>query len=134
MNAPTPQHPFKSRNFFHSLGFALNGLKAVFDTERNFRTHTVITVLVSVAAWYFHVSPIEWAILIFCMMLMMTVEVLNTAIEYLVDMIVGGAPNEKAKFVKDIAAGACLITAIGVAFIGSFIFLPHLFRLLPAVR
>jgi diacylglycerol kinase len=126
MNAPTPQHPFKSRSFFHSLGYALNGLRAVFRTERNFRTHTIMTVIVTVLGFYLQVRPLEWAILILCMLMMMTVEALNTAIEYLVDMIVGGAPNEKAKLVKDISAGACLTTAVGVGLAGAIIFSPYI--------
>jgi diacylglycerol kinase (ATP) len=126
MQGPTVQHPFKSRSFVHSLRFAMNGLTAVFQTERNFRAHTVMTGLVIVAGLYFGVHPLEWALLILCIVFMMTVEILNTALEYLVDMIVGGAPSEKAKLVKDIAAGACLLAAIGVGLVGGFIFLPHL--------
>lgn len=126
MSPPSQQHPFKSRSFLHSLGYALNGLKSAFRSERNFRTHVVMTVVVSVSGAYFQVSPIEWAMLIFCMTLMMAVETLNTALEYLVDMWADGVFNEKAKLVKDIAAGACLITAVGVALTGLIVFLPHI--------
>lgn len=125
-NIPTPQHPFKSRSFLHSLGYALNGLKSAFRSERNFRTHTVMTIVVSVTGLYFQVKAVEWAILIFCMTLMMAVEALNTALEYLVDLWADGVFNEKAKLVKDIAAGACLITAVGVGLTGLLIFLPYL--------
>lgn len=126
MNLRTPQHPFKSRSFLHSVGFALNGLKTAFQSERNFRTHAVMVVLVSATGAYFQVRPVEWAILILCMTVMMAVEGLNTALEYLVDMWADGVYNEKAKLVKDIAAGACLLTAIGVAVAGGLVFLPYL--------
>jgi diacylglycerol kinase len=126
MHVPPPQHPFKSPSFLHSMGYALNGLKSVFRSERNFRTHTVMTVIVSGTAVYFQVSPLEWGVLILCMTLMMAVESLNTALEYLVDIWADGVYNEKAKLVKDIAAGACLITAVGVALTGFAIFLPHI--------
>lgn len=128
MNMPTPQHPFKSRSFLHSLGFALTGLRVVFQSERNFRTHLLMTVLVAGAALLLGVSPPEWAVLIVCMTLMITVEALNTALEYLVDMLAGQEYNEKAKMVKDISAGACLVTALGVAMAGALIFVPHIVR------
>jgi diacylglycerol kinase len=126
MKAPNPQHPFKSRNFLHSLGYAFNGLKATFLTERNFRTHMAIILVVILIAGFFQVKPIDWAILIFCMTLMVVIETLNTALEYLVDMWAAGVYNEQAKLVKDIAAGACLVTAIGVALTGCIIFLPYI--------
>jgi diacylglycerol kinase len=126
MKAPTPQHPFKSRNFLHSLGYAFNGLKAAFLTERNFRAHMAIILVVILIGAFFQVKLIEWAVLIFCMTLMVAVETLNTALEYLVDMWAANVYNEQAKLVKDIAAGACLVTAIGVALTGGLIFLPYI--------
>ncbi|WP_373532221.1 diacylglycerol kinase [Vampirovibrio sp.] len=123
---PTPQHPFKSRSFLHSLGYAINGLVAAFKTERNFRAHMAIMVAVMLIGAFLQVKPIEWALLIMCMTLMVAVETLNTALEYLVDLWVDGVYNEKAKLVKDIAAGACLVTAIGVAISGGLIFWPYL--------
>lgn len=125
MNAPTPKHPFKSKSFFHSLGYALNGLKTVLQTERNFRTHAVLTVAVTAVGLYYGVSQVEWALLILCITLMLAVEALNTAIEYLVDVWAGGVYNEQAKAIKDIAAGACLVTATGTAVTGFIILLPH---------
>ncbi len=121
-----PEHPFKSRSFWHSLGYALNGLKSTFYTERNFRTHLLLTILISLLATYLQVSPIEWAILILCMTLMIAMETLNTALEYLVDLWADGAFRQRAKRVKDIAAGACLVTAVGVGLSGACVLLPHI--------
>jgi diacylglycerol kinase len=126
MNQPTPQHPFKSKSFIHSLGYACNGLKSALNSERNLRTHTALTIMVLAAGVYYRVSRWEWAILLLCITLMVAVELLNTALEYLVDMLVDGRHNHNAKMVKDIAAGACLITAIGTAITGFLIFLPYL--------
>lgn len=128
MNQPTPQHPFKSRRFFNSLTCALTGLTSTFQSERNFRIHLVLTGLVTVAGFYFHVSRIEWVLLALCITLMLSVEVLNTAIEYLVDIWADGAYRERARQVKDIAAGACLLTALGTAVTGLLIFLPYLLK------
>lgn len=122
------QHPFKSPNFIHSVRHALTGLLSVLRTERNFQTHMVLTALVVLVGLYFQVNRGEWIILIFCMALMMAVETLNTAIEHLIDLCLGDTYNEKAKRIKDISAGACLITAIGVGIIGTFIFWPYMFH------
>ena len=127
MNQPTPRHPFKSKSFLHSLGYALNGLKTVLLSERNFRTHTVLTVLVVLTGLYLRVSPTEWALLILCITIMLTVEALNTAIEYLVDLWAGGVYSEQAKAIKDIAAGACLVSATGTAITGILIFTHYFF-------
>lgn len=126
MHDAKPQHPFKSKSFLHSLGYALNGIKTVLQTEPNFRTHTVLTVLVTAAGLYFHVTHTEWALLILCTTLMLVVEALNTAIEYMVDIWAEGYYSERAKLVKDIAAGACLMTALGTTITGIIIFLPHI--------
>ena len=126
MNQPTPEHPFKSKSFWHSLGFACNGLKFAFHSERNLRTHTALTLMVLSAGCYYHISRWEWALLIMCIVIMVAVELLNTALEYLVDMLVDGQYNDYARLVKDIAAGACLTTAMGTAVIGALIFWPYL--------
>lgn len=128
MNQPTPQHPFKSRSFIHSLGYACNGLKSALQSERNLRTHAALTVLVIAAGLYFRINRWDWAILLLCITLMIGVELMNTALEYLVDMLVDGKKNEHAKQVKDIAAGACLVTAAGTAITGAIIFLPYLLK------
>jgi diacylglycerol kinase len=128
MNPATPpQHPFKSKSFLHSLGYALNGIKTVLQTERNFRTHAILTVLVTAAGLFFRVSTTDWALLVLCITLMLVVEALNTAIEYMVDLWAEGYYSERAKLVKDIAAGACLMTATGTSITGFIIFLPYIF-------
>jgi len=126
MNQPTPQHPFKSRSFIHSLGYACEGLRSALNTERNLRTHAALTLMVIAAGLYFNINRWDWAILLLCITIMVAVELLNTALEYLVDMLVDGRHNHHAKQVKDIAAGACLITAIGTGMAGLLIFLPYL--------
>jgi diacylglycerol kinase len=125
----SPQR-FKAQNFLQSVGFALSGIRKIFETERNFRIHLVIGALVVATALLLQVNILEWGILMLCMGLMIAVEALNTAIEYTVDLMTGGIYHEKAKFAKDAAAGACLITAFTVAVVGSCIFVPRLWLLL----
>jgi diacylglycerol kinase len=131
MTPSSPQHPFKSKSFLHSLGYALNGIKTVLQTEPNFRTHAVLTFAVPLLGFYCQIKPMEWALLILCITLMLAVEALNTAIEYMVDIWADGIYSEKAKLVKDISAAACLLTATGTAITGMIIFWPYWYKLIP---
>lgn len=119
-------HPFKAKSFGHSLGFAWQGLRRVFQTERNFQTHVVMVGLVTVSGLYLQVSMLAWGLLILSMTLMLVTEILNTALEYLVDMLAEGRYDAQAKAIKDIAAGACLVCALGVALVGALVFVPAL--------
>lgn len=117
---------YKSKSFRQSLYYAMDGLRSVLRTERNFRTHVLIALLVTGAGFFFHISRLEWVLLILCMAVMMAVEALNTAIEVLADAFSEGEYSEPAKRVKDIAAGACLLAATGVAASGIIVFLPYM--------
>jgi diacylglycerol kinase len=127
IQAASPQR-FKAQSFAQSFGFAVNGLRKIFETERNFRTHLLIAGLVVVAGITLQVNIWEWAILALCMGLMITVEAMNTAVEYTVDLMTGGIYHEKAKHAKDAAAGACLVMASAVAITGACVFVPHLWQ------
>lgn len=89
----------------------------------NFRIHLVAILMVVLAGWYFHLSPNEWLWIIFTIGLVLVTELLNTAIEILVDLV---SPdfNIQAGRVKDVAAGAVVIAAIISVVIGSIIFIP----------
>jgi len=89
----------------------------------NFRIHLVAILMVVLAGWYFHLSANEWLWIIFTIGLVLVTELLNTAIEILVDLV---SPdfNIQAGRVKDVAAGAVVIAAIISVVIGSIIFIP----------
>jgi diacylglycerol kinase len=122
--------PFRSPNFTSSVGYALKGLAWVFCQEKNFKTHIVLAIVACVTAAFCRFARWEWVTLIICTAIMLAVEVLNTAIEQLVNRVVGNQIDELGGRVKDIAAGACLLTAFLMACIGGLLFLPHLFILL----
>ena len=112
--------------FHKSVGYALDGLSWTFRNERNFRTHLVLAlVAIATGAWC-GFERWEWVTLVVCIALMTAVELLNTAIEQLVDRLVGQQADELGGRVKDIAAGACLLTAFLMACIGAFLYIPHL--------
>jgi undecaprenol kinase len=122
----TLRHPFKARNFVQSLGYAREGLQFVFKTERNFRTDLVLGVLATVLGVVLGISTLEWMALAVITGMVLFAETVNTAIEYTIDMITHGEFDSRAKVVKDLAAGACLLTAGTAGLVGLMIFIPHL--------
>lgn len=86
-------------------------------------------ILVIFFSFLLQISTLEWLIVIFCIGLVLTAEIFNSAIEVLTD-IVSPESNPRAGLVKDMAAGAVLIAAITSAIIGLIIFVPKLLNLL----
>jgi diacylglycerol kinase len=120
------QPSLRTHGFWQSVGFAWQGLCYLARYERNFKIHLVLAVMAFVTAFWIGFARWEWIVLILSTGLMLSVEALNTAIELLVDRLVGDSKEEIAGRIKDIAAGACLLMATALGIIGIFLFLPHL--------
>ncbi len=119
------QDQFNIQRRIKSFYFAISGIKTFLKTQHNAWIHLFATMLVITCGWIYQVSITEWCLLIFAIGLVFTAEAINTAIEYLTDMV---SPNyhEKAGKVKDLAAGAVLIAAITAVIIGLAIFFPKI--------
>ena len=106
-----------------SFGFAWNGIKSVFKSEPNMKIHGVVAILVIICGFVFSISLTEWMFCLLSFGLVIGAEMINTAIENLVDLV---SPDHHvlAGKVKDIAAGSVLICAIISAIIGLLIFVP----------
>ncbi len=115
-------------NVFGSFKYASDGIKAAVKYEPNFRIHLFVAYFVLLAAILLQVSVAEWSILIFTITFVLVTELINTAIEKLVDLVMPDY-HEKAKIAKDVCAAAVLITAFAAIFIGVSIFLPKLISL-----
>lgn len=116
----------KNRHLTDSFRCAFRGIFQAFKTERNFKLHVLAMAIVMLLAWYFKLSQQEYLVLIITVMIVIITELLNTAIEYTVDLACGNRYSELAKYAKDIAAGATLIAAMGAVIIGCIIFLPRI--------
>lgn len=108
---------------------ALNGIKQAIKTETNLKIDCIIAILVIVAGFVFKINYIEWFICILSIGLVLSVEIMNTAIETVVDMFTR-EKNELAGKAKDISAGSVLVVAIIVAILGCMIFIPKIYNLL----
>lgn len=113
-----------------AFSVVIDGLKAMWQDEINFRIHIGISFLVVLLGIYFQVSLLEWQWLIIAIGLVLTLEVLNTALESLVDLTVGETWHPLAKKVKDLGAVAVFLMAGVSVLIGAIIFLPYVLNLL----
>jgi diacylglycerol kinase len=115
--------------FIRGFGYALNGIRHATATQLNFRVHLLAAVITIYAGYALHISKDEWLWIILCIAMVLVAELFNTAIEFLVDLV-SPEYNKKAGLVKDMSAGAVLITAIGALVIGLIIFVPKLLVLI----
>ena len=104
-----------------SFNSAINGIINTVRTERNMKIHLVAAILVLIACFFFDISKMEFLILAITITMVMAAEVVNTAIEAVVDMSTNYY-HPLAKIAKNAAAGAVLITAINALIVGYVIF------------
>lgn len=114
---------------YKSIGYAFEGIFAGIRGERNMKIHCFAAVCVIVAGVLFHISVTEWCICLVLFGLILSLELVNTAIEAVVDLVTEDK-KPLAKLAKDTAAGAVLIAAVMAAMAGLLIFVPKLVSLL----
>ncbi|MBN2522210.1 MAG: diacylglycerol kinase family protein [Bacteroidales bacterium] len=102
-------------------------MKEALKSQMNLRFHVFTALAVILAGIIFSVSLAEWIILLMVIMAVISCELMNTAIEYTVDIVCPEFDN-KAKKVKDISAAAVFVTAIFAAIIGLMILVPYFIR------
>ena len=115
---------FSYRKFFRSFKYALRGLVRLIETEQNARVHLFAAILMGIAAMAFDISHTEVAVLFFAVVLVFAIEIINTAIEKLLDLVHPESHSQIA-FIKDALAGAVLIAAFIAFVVAFFIFYPH---------
>lgn len=111
----------KHRNLIDSFNDAIDGLIQAFRSERNMKIHLIIALLVLLAAIFYNLSRIEFILLFIAINFVIAAEMINTAIETIVDMI-KKEYHPLAKKAKNVAAGAVLATAINALVIGYILF------------
>lgn len=119
----------KNKSFIASLKHALRGITTVFKEERNMRSHVLSALLSLLLCWFFRVTTVEWFMILFCCFLVIIIEVLNTVVENIVDLVTECSYHPIAKKAKDMAAAAVLIAASFSLIIGCIVFLPKFINL-----
>ncbi|EPD87515.1 diacylglycerol kinase [Streptococcus infantis] len=130
MDSQDNKRKWKNRDLLSSLDFALTGIFTAFQEERNMRKHAVTSLLVVLAGFVFQVSKIEWLFLLLSIFLVIAFEILNSAIENVVDLASHYHFSMLAKKAKDMAAGAVLVVSLFAAVTGLIIFIPRIWDLL----
>ncbi|MEM7724759.1 MAG: diacylglycerol kinase [Cyanobacteria bacterium P01_A01_bin.45] len=119
-----------ANNLFVSFRYAWAGITYAFRSQRNFRIHVTVCALAVALALFLHLSSVEIAIIGITSGLVLALELLNTALESLVDLTVKQTYHELAKVAKDCAAGAVLISALVALFVAVTLIAPPLFDLI----
>lgn len=105
--------------------YAIEGIISAYRSELHMKIHIVMASMAVILGIYCHINILEWCVILLCIGSVIALELINTAIEAVVDLI---TPNYHplAKIAKDVAAGAVLIMAIIAAICGIIIFIPKL--------
>jgi diacylglycerol kinase len=116
-----------NNNFFTrritSFGHAFRGLSYVLSTQTNAKIHVFAMCCVAIAGYISSISITEWCILTVTISTVIAMEIMNTALETLTDLV-SPEYNKLAGIAKDAAAAAVLVTAIGAVIVGMLIFVP----------
>lgn len=112
-----------------SFNYALQGIATAFRNEPNLRIHTFFGTVAIIAGAFLRISSVEWLILVFTIFWVISLELLNTVLEAIVDLV---SPEVKdyAKIAKDVSAACVLVAAFLSIIVGSILFVPKVINLI----
>jgi len=113
------------KKFFKGFVFAFRGIVVALRGQLNMKVHFAAALLVMVGGFYYRLQPWEWVAVVLSIGLVMALELLNTAIEDLVNLI-HPEWNARAGRIKDLAAGAVLLAAVAALVVGLIVFIPKI--------
>jgi diacylglycerol kinase (ATP) len=117
-------------NLFVSFKYAWAGISYSFQTQRNFRIHVAVCAFAIGLSLFLHLEAVEISIIGITSGLVLTLELVNTAIESLVDLTVKQTYHDLAKVAKDCAAGAVLVSAWVSLLVAATLLAPRLVALI----
>ena len=120
---------FSLKKRFKSFGYAFNGLRLLISEEHNARIHLIAAIVAVMAGFLLHISSLEWVAIILAFGFVISLEIVNTAIENIADFV-SPERHMQIKKIKDLAAAGVLIAAITALIIGLIIFIPKIIILL----
>lgn len=108
-----------------SFSYAFNGINILLRTQPNAQIHIIATLLIILSGQWLGLSSVEWCMIIICIALVLMAEAINTALEYLVDLV-SPQYHPLAGKVKDVAAGAVLLSVIICGVVWGIIYIPKI--------
>ncbi|MBX4149989.1 diacylglycerol kinase [Paenibacillus sp. LC231] len=109
------------QSLYRAFGCAIRGILTAVQTERNMKIHIAAALIVFIAAALLQLDRMSWLFLVLAIALVFIAELVNTAVEAIIDLI---SPEEHvlARVAKDTAAGAALVAAVFAVVIGILVF------------
>ncbi len=124
---------FSLKRLILSFKTAFEGLVFVFKSEPNFRLQILFAIMALFLAYIFQLRTYEWIVVILLIVLVLVMEIFNTALEQFTDLLKPRL-HHYVKVIKDIMAASVVITALGALIVGLIIFWPHFFALINEIR
>lgn len=122
----------KRVKFIKNISHAYRGIGYAIKTEKHMRIHLFFAVAALFLSWFFRLPGNQWIMIIFSITLVITLEMINTAIESTVDLYTKEL-HPLAKMAKDVAAGAVLVAALNALIVGAVVFLPKICKYFSAL-
>ena len=119
---------YKAEDFFKSQGYARNGIRLIFQNERNFRIDLIVAVVVVCFGFVLNISHYEWIGISLVISMVLASEAINSAIEAICDTV-STDYRVNVKYAKDVSAGAVLVSVLVSVFTGIIVFMPHIIEL-----
>ncbi len=126
---PAGDGPRRPTTLREAFGFAFRGIGRAIAVQRNMKIHLAVAAIALVLCAALRCAPVEWAVVIAMIGAVLSAELINSALENVVDLVSPGY-HELAGWAKDMAAGAVLVLAIAAAVVGAVIYLSALMRIL----
>jgi hypothetical protein len=117
------------RTFKGSVKNCLDGISYVTKSEKNFKREIALGIIALILSYILKIDKIEFIIVLTMICLVLTTEIINTAIERAVDLVTKEY-HELARIAKDVSAGSVLVTSTFALIIGIIIFMPKIITLL----
>ena len=122
------KHNVSLKGYLEDFKYAKDGLKSAYQNEQSLWLHAICTIGIIILGFLLQISFNEWAVIVIALVIVLVVELLNTAIEATVDLVTE-EKKPMAKVAKDCASGAVGIISIIALIIGIMIFLPKIIAL-----
>lgn len=116
-----------NKSLLKSFGYSVEGVLHALKHNRNLRIAFTLGAIVLVLGWYLQVNSYEMVILVITVFMVIVAEMINTALEEMVNLITNEHRKE-AKITKDVSAGMVLIASIGSIIVGAIIFAPYILK------
>jgi diacylglycerol kinase len=118
----------KTRRYFNArrnaFAYAIAGISEAWRNEAHLRIHAAATTLVIVSGLHFNITALEWVAVTICCGLVVILELINTAIEKLCDLVVHGQ-NPVVRYIKDISSASVMLACIVSVIVGAIVFVPY---------